>query len=628
MTLPSPDPSSSRRVPVRTLGALSASVIALPLAGGGAQAATIPLPTPSRALPTSLDVAPPYQPGTLCLTENQPGPVAFAKLLNATYGSHVYGVLRKCDQEHGEGRALDWMLNANKSSDLAMGNAITRWLAAPDSQGRQGAMARRFGINYIIWNRQQWKAWAPERGWTAYTGSSPHTDHIHISFTWDGAVARTSWWTGTAVSTYLTGPPGASTPTSSDPKDYVNVTLRRGSRGKAVEVLQQAIGGLAVDGSFGPATESRVIAYQKSKGLTANGVVDSRVWNALIGGTTSTGGAPAGSGSSSSSSSSSLAKYVGTVLRRGSRGDAVKAMQKAMGGLAVDGSFGPATEKRVLAYQKSKGLSANGVVDSRVWNALMGKSTSTSSSGSSGSSAGSSSASSLSKYSGVTLKLWSRGEAVKAMQKAVGGLVVDGSFGPKTLARVKVWQKSKGLAVDGVIDSKDWKVLGGGTATAASSTPSTPSAPTTSTSSSSTTEITALKGSTLRKGSAGSAVKVLQQALGGLAVDGRFGPATQARVVSFQRSAGVSATGVVDRKTWDALERKAHPLLPYWNTVLKRGAHGSAVVALQKALRITADGSFGPQTEASVKAAQKAAHLAQTGVVATLTWKAVEARSR
>ena len=83
--------------------------------------------------------------------------------------------------------------------------------------------------------------------------------------------------------------------------------------------------------------------------------------------------------------------------------------------------------------------------------------------------------------------------------------------------------------------------------------------------------MTALKGSTLRKGSAGSAVKVLQQALGGLAVDGRFGPATQARVVSFQRSAGVSATGVVDRKTWDAVERKAHPLLPYWNTVLKRG---------------------------------------------------------
>ncbi len=143
-----------------------------------------------------------------------------------------------------------------------------------------------------------------------------------------------------------------------------------------------------------------------------------------------------------------------------------------------------------------------------------------------------------------------------------------------------------------------------------------------------TTEFTALKATTLRRGSAGSAVRALQKAIGGLAVDGHFGPATQARLISFQRSARLPATGVVDRHTWDAVERAAHPLLPYWNTVLRRGSHGSGVVALQKALRITADGSFGPKTEAAVKAAQKAAHLASTGVVATLTWKAVEARVR
>ncbi|MBM6400975.1 peptidoglycan-binding domain-containing protein [Phycicoccus sonneratiae] len=611
MTLPSPDPSPLRRVPVRTLGALSASVIVLPLAGGTAEAATIPLPKPDRTLPSALDVAPPYQPGTLCLTENQVGPVAFAKLLDATYGKHVWGVLRKCDQEHGEGRALDWMLNANKASDLALGNAITRWLAAPDAQGRPGAMARRLGVNYLIWNRQQWKAWAPERGWTKYTGSSPHTDHIHISFTWDGAVKRTSWWTGTAVTTYLTGPPSTPQQMSNDPKDYVKVTLRRGSRGKPVEVLQKTIGGLAVDGSFGPATEARVKAYQKSKGLSENGIVDSRVWNALIAAPGTTG--PAGSGSSTSSS---LAKYAGTVLRRGSRGEAVKALQKAIGKLAVDGSFGPATEARVKAYQKSKGLTQNGVVDSRVWNALMGKKASGSST----------TTSPLAKYSGVVLRLHSRGEAVKALQKAVGGLVVDGSFGPKTLARVKTWQKSKGLAVDGVIDAKDWKVLAGGSSAAKTVAPAT-AAPASS-SAVTATEFTPVKGTTLRTGSTGSAVKVLQQALGGLAVDGRYSSATQARVVSFQRAAGLKATGVVDRATWDAVERSAHPLLPYWNTVLRRGSHGAGVVALQKALRITADGSYGPATEAAVKAAQKASHLAQTGVVATLTWKAVEARSR
>ncbi|QKE85529.1 peptidoglycan-binding protein [Arthrobacter sp. NEB 688] len=535
MSLPSPDSPAPRRLPTRALGALSASVIAFPLVAGSAQAASIPYPKPSKPLPSALDVAPPYQPGTLCLTEDQPGPVAFAKLLNATYGAHVYGVLRKCDQEHGEGRALDWMLNAKNANDLALGNAVTRWLAMADSEGRSGANARRLGINYIIWNKRIWKAWAPDRGWQAYTGSSPHTDHIHLSFTWDGAVKTTSWWTGKAVTTYLTGPPGGSQPTSRDPKDYVNVTLRKGSRGIAVEVLQKAIGGLTVDGSFGPATEARVLAYQKSKGLTQNGIVDSRVWNALIGAPTSGSGTPA-----------------------------------------------PSTSP-------------------------------------------------LDKYAKVTLRLWSRGEAVSAMQKAIGGLTVDGSFGPKTLARVTAWQKSKGLTVDGVIDAKDWKVLAGGSSTggSGSTAPVTTRPPSSApTSTTPATELTAYKGSTLRLGSSGSAVRALQKALGGLSTDGRFGPATQARVVSFQRSATLSATGVVDRRTWDAIERAEHPLLRYWNTVLRRGAHGSSVVALQKALRITADGSFGPKTEAAVRAAQKSARLAQTGVVATLTWKAVEARMR
>ena len=207
-------------MPVRTIGAVSASVIAFPMfaaAAAPASAATIPYPKPSRTLPAALDVAAFYQEGTRCLTENQPGAVAFAKLLNATYGTHTYGILRKCAAEHGEGRALDWMIDSRKAENLALANALTRWLAAPDAKGRPGAMARRFGINYIIFNRQQWKAWAPERGWTAYYGVSPHTDHIHFSFNWDGAYKRTSWWSGVAVTKPLTGPTGSTAPAPTTP---------------------------------------------------------------------------------------------------------------------------------------------------------------------------------------------------------------------------------------------------------------------------------------------------------------------------------------------------------------------------------------------------------------------------
>ena len=206
MSTPQPELRRERRMPVRTIGAVSASVIAFPMLASPAQAAPSRSPSRSRTLPAALDVAAFYQEGTRCLTENQPGAVAFAKLLNATYGNRTYGILRKCAAEHGEGRALDWMINASNKDQLALANALTRWLVAPDAQGRPGAMARRFGINYIIWNRQQWKAWAPERGWTAYYGVSPHTDHIHFSFNWDGAYKRTSWWSGVAVTTPLTGP--------------------------------------------------------------------------------------------------------------------------------------------------------------------------------------------------------------------------------------------------------------------------------------------------------------------------------------------------------------------------------------------------------------------------------------
>ena len=60
--------------------------------------------------------------------------------------------------------------------------------------------------------------------------------------------------------------------------------------------------------------------------------------------------------------------------------------------------------------------------------------------------------------------------------------------------------------------------------------------------------------------------------------------------------------------------------------MLKRGSTGAPVVALQRALRISADGQFGPATEAAVKTVQRTAKLAVTGVVGTVTWKAVEAR--
>jgi hypothetical protein len=58
------------------------------------------------------------------------------------------------------------------------------------------------------------------------------------------------------------------------------------------------------------------------------------------------------------------------ILKEGSKGSAVKILQKQLGGLVADGDFGPATKKAVIAFQTKHGLKAEGVVGPATWNAL------------------------------------------------------------------------------------------------------------------------------------------------------------------------------------------------------------------------------------------------------------------
>ena len=56
----------------------------------------------------------------------------------------------------------------------------------------------------------------------------------------------------------------------------------------------------------------------------------------------------------------------------------------------------------------------------------------------------------------------------------------------------------------------------------------------------------------LKKGSKGSNVKELQEALG-LSADGIFGAGTEKAVKQFQETNGLSIDGLVGTKTWEAI---------------------------------------------------------------------------
>lgn len=252
--------------------------------------AAIPTP-PTRTLPVAIDAAG-YSQQVSCDPRAKPGVTAFAALMTARYKTGAMGTYRPCGSgasEHFDRRALDWMLNINNPTQKAVANSVTAWLSA-----NNGAMARRFGVQYIIWNRQIFGVWNGR--WAPYTGSVPHTDHVHLSFSWDGAMKRTSWWTGRAVRVADLGPcrvySGQFAPLYTGIRTAPCPALRVapvsaytvavfGQTSAQIKVAQRLLRTTA-DGQFGPMTFSKVVAYQRGR-VPVTGALDKATWRRLTG---------------------------------------------------------------------------------------------------------------------------------------------------------------------------------------------------------------------------------------------------------------------------------------------------------------------------------------------------------
>jgi hypothetical protein len=107
---------------------------------------------------------------------------------------------------HAEGRAIDWHLDARNPAGRRAGNRLIKLLLAPDRIGNPHALARRMGVQEVIWNCRSWWSGAerPGRYSPCYSkrgkrrrhvnATVAHLDHIHIGLNKMGAARLTSFW--------------------------------------------------------------------------------------------------------------------------------------------------------------------------------------------------------------------------------------------------------------------------------------------------------------------------------------------------------------------------------------------------------------------------------------------------
>jgi hypothetical protein len=153
-----------------------------------------------------------YDPATHCSRTPRPGMVKLQRWLEANVRGVSWGTYRcekwgkKQASLHAEGRAIDWHLDVTNAADRREAERLARLLLAPDSAGNPQALARRMGVEELIWDCGYWSA-----GMTQFDDYAPcfnkrgtrrkhvdptvaHRNHIHIGLTRAGAARRTSFW--------------------------------------------------------------------------------------------------------------------------------------------------------------------------------------------------------------------------------------------------------------------------------------------------------------------------------------------------------------------------------------------------------------------------------------------------
>lgn len=156
-----------------------------------------------------------YDRGTRCTQRRQPGVEKLVAWLGRRVDGANWGTYR-CEKwgkgsfsVHAEGRAIDWHLDARKPAERRQAmKLIRKRLLATDRHGNHAALARRMGIQGLIYDCRTWFSGPGKLGDYGYcmnnrgkrkpmrklNPTQAHVDHIHIEMNKAGARGKTSFW--------------------------------------------------------------------------------------------------------------------------------------------------------------------------------------------------------------------------------------------------------------------------------------------------------------------------------------------------------------------------------------------------------------------------------------------------
>jgi len=262
--------------------------------------------------------------------------------------------------------------------------------------------------------------------------------------------------------------------------------------------------------------------------------------------------------------------YPGTPLRLGSSGEDVLRIQGYLTRIrenypaipaipTLDGQFGFSTDSAVRAFQEIFDLAVDGIVGKSTWYRI---SYIYSSVRKLAETVGEGESDVFSEnVPNVTVTTGDSGDYVLLLQKLINYISVfyptvpsvseDSIYGLLTADAVRSFQKTFGLAVTGTVTPAVWDALYRVYIDIINSV--TP-----------TLANQGYPGYDLRRGSSGEAVRLMQRylntisselypAIPALNEDGVYGEATENAVLTFQRSTGLNATGVIDVTTWERI---------------------------------------------------------------------------